>query len=222
MTRTLHMNNLRKDADSLHIEMDKAIVVVMLGLRDIDFWCDVSSGSHEWEYAFLPFSCDSTRKEMSPCNAKKIEGGNSSWAVALSFHHVMKDSFSLVSLKIPEPSVVEERFCGQHEGLWFQLHLHASILHEAWYWPITPGILCPGRHLFQPHYALCQPWIPSHGGKILESPQRACQTPLHRAPPGQLGLRVVRGGDSLRLLAVFHWPGWATSQPPLLWQYPSL
>lgn len=124
--------------------------------------------------------------------------------------------------QISEPSVVEKSICGQYEGLRLQLHLHASILHEAWHRPVTAGLLRPSRHILQPHHALCQSRIPAHSGKILEIPQRARQTSLHRTVPGQLGLGAVRRSDRLRLLAVFRRPGRAAGQPPLLRQHLAL
>lgn len=129
--------------------------------------------------------------------------------------------YCLVS-QIPEPLVVEKGFRGQHEGLRLQLRLHASILHEAWHRPIIAGLLRPGRHLLQPHHALCQSRIPAHGGKILEGAQRARQAPVHRPLPGQPGPGAVRGGDGLRLLAVLCGPGRPARQPPLLRQHPAL
>lgn len=124
--------------------------------------------------------------------------------------------------QISEPSVVEESFRGQYEGLRLQLHLHASLLHEAWHRPVAAGVLRPGRHLLQPHHALCQPRILALSGKVLEIPQRARQAPLHGALPGQLGLGAVRGSDGLRLLAVLRGPGRAAGQPPLLRQHPAI
>lgn len=136
--------------------------------------------------------------------------------------HNIYNNFSLYRSQISEPSVVEKSVCGQYEGLRLQLHLHASVLHEAWHRPVAAGVLRPGGHLLQPHHALCQPRILAHGRKILESPQCACQTSLHGALLGQLGLGAVWGSDCLRLLAIFCWPRRAAGQPPLLRQHPAL
>jgi len=131
-------------------------------------------------------------------------------------------SLCLSPAQISEPPVVAEGVRGQYEGLRLQLHLHAGLLREDRHRPVSAGVLRAGGHVFQPHHALRQPRVPAHGGEVLESPQRARQTPVHGALPGQLGLGAVRGSDGLRLLAVSRGPGRAAGQPPLLRQHPAL
>lgn len=192
----------------------------------------VPESGHTAVICFCSVACDDTGKSFPLQSVQKRkweqttinQSPHHEWLkrVNLNYTTTFRITFTLYRSQISEPSVVEKSVCGQYEGLRLQLHLHASVLHEAWHWPVTAGVLRPGGHLLQPHHALCQPRIPAHGGKILESAQRACQTPLHGALPGQLGLGAVRGSDRLRLLAVFRRPGRAAGQPPLLRQHPAL
>lgn len=123
--------------------------------------------------------------------------------------------------QLSEPAVVSQGFCGKHESLWLQLHLHACLLHEARHRLVPACLLCTGWFRVEPDSTVRQSRLPKERGTLLETPWRTRQTSFHRPLLGEPGTGIVQRSDSVRLLAICTGPRPPACQSSLLWQRPA-